>query len=171
MATDELVKARLEEVDKSVFHDGIPFVGAVRLSDRLFPVDGDSFEERIVQAASHDLFEACALYLSMECKIEEQTLSNLYEMVDMCVAKEDPYRSALDMLFREVEKGEVYNSEQKEFELVDVPCPDHPAVVLYEKFRHKVDLRYRELATRRVRSFCETATVETFDGFDLYAYK
>ena len=171
MATDKLAKSRLEEVDKSVFYNGIPFVGAVRLSDRFFPVDGDGFEERVVQAASHDLFEACALYLSMECKVEEQTLSNVYEMIDMCVSKEDPYLSALDSLFREVEKGEVFNPEQKEFELVDVPCPDHPAVLLYEKYRRRVDLRFREMATRRVRSFCETATIEVFDGFDLYAYK
>lgn len=94
---------------------------------------GEDFWVKAEQLFYNALFS----YLFFECKPEERTIANVVEMLDMAKVKEDDedYQSPLDMLFRELETGEVYNTETKQFEQLYDPQPNHFAVRQYHKYK------------------------------------
>ena len=95
---------------------------------------GEDFWVKAEQLFYNALFS----YLFFECNPEDRTIANVVEMLDMAKVKEDDedYESPLDMLFKELETGQTWDSEKGAW--VDSgmePQPNHFAVRQYHKYK------------------------------------
>lgn len=100
------------------------------------PSPFSEFELEVAQAIK-ELFSASLLYLRFEAKPYERSLRNLLDMIHMARVRldDEDYQSPLDMLFRELETGEVWDSGLHAFKPMYAPCAEHASFEHYKAFR------------------------------------
>lgn len=119
-----------------------------------------------VTIAADDLYSSILLYLLLTCKPYERTIANVVEMLDMDVIEEsNAYKSPLDMLFRELETGEIWSNNRCKFKQRYIPETNHPAVVRYNSYRAQ-PARIRALSKKNVENMLKrTFLVLSGDNF------
>lgn len=82
-------------------------------------------------------YTAIFSYLYFEYPPEKRTFAQVVNMVDMAKVKEEDedYKSALDILFEELETGKRYDVRKGEYVKFAEPRPNHFAVRQYKKYK------------------------------------
>lgn len=100
------------------------------------PERSSGFECDVADAVN-ELLIACLLYMHYEVHPSERTLWNLFSMIHMeNVRLDNPeYSSPLAMLFRELETGEVWDGDSREFVKVHDDNKSDASVWHYRRFQ------------------------------------
>lgn len=167
---NEYVEKKLTALSRVIFPYGMREDDIAPLCWLVSPVRGASYQQRLVQAAAHDLVAACCLHLVDSFDFEHCSLENVWIYLEMANRIFDATNATteLDELFNGYAHEAVWDDNSQEYVCGPLLSPEPRDVAMYRKFQHSVPQHIKQAAAASAKQNLFDLALEDADDVLLF---